>query len=82
MPSKYNKNILIGVNYKSNTVPIADVDIFTDILYAMLDTIDKENKFGILMGDMNIDLLKTGCHCRTGNYLDNLFSHIHIGLSA
>ena len=29
----------------------------------------------VIMGDMNIDLLRFGSHTKTADYLDNLFSH-------
>ena len=35
----------------------------------MLDTINRENKNGVIMGDFNIDLLKFGSHCKTSEYL-------------
>ena len=37
--------------------------------------INKDNKIGVIMGDMNIDLLKCNCHNKTNEYLDNLFSY-------
>ena len=40
-----------------------------------MDTISNEYKHGIIMGDMNIDLLKYQSHTNTCNYLDNIFSH-------
>ena len=73
--SKSNKNTIIGVIYRPNTAPMADVDIFSATISDILDTINKENKYGILMGDMNIDLLKFGSQVRTEDYLDSLFSH-------
>ena len=58
-----------------NTPPRADVDIFSVTLYAILDTINREYNYGVIMGDFNIDLLKFGSHCKTSDYLDNIFSH-------
>ena len=60
---------------RPNTVPMTDIDIFADTLYDIMDTINKENKYSILIGDMNIDLLNCGSHGRIVEYLDNLFSH-------
>ena len=51
------------------------IDIFSVTLYEIFDTINRENKNGIIMGDFNIDLLKFGSHSKTSEYLDNIFSH-------
>ena len=40
--SKSNKNTILGVIYRPNTTPMADVDILADNLYAILDTINKD----------------------------------------
>ena len=40
-----------------------------------MDKINSEHKYGVLMGDMNVDLLNFNDHTRTGEYLDNIFSH-------
>jgi hypothetical protein len=53
---------------------MADVDIFSATLYDIMDIINKENKYGILTGNMNVDMLKFGCHGRSNDYIDNLFS--------
>ena len=41
----------------------------------IMDTLNSENKNCVIMGDMNIDLLRFGSHNKTADYLDNLFSH-------
>ena len=41
----------------------------------IMDTLNSENKNCVIMGDMNIDLLRFGSHTKTADYLDNLFSH-------
>ena len=42
----------------------------------ILDTsINKENKYGTSMGEINIYVLRFGNHGRNGDYHDNLFSH-------
>ena len=45
-----------------------------------MDTIQHENKHCLIMGDMNIDLLKFETHTKTDDYLDNLFTHGFIPL--
>ena len=60
MKTKSRKNTIVGVTYGPNTAPKADVDIFsaTTCMFNIMDNINKENKIGVIMGDMNIDLLK------------------------
>ena len=73
--SNSEKSRIVGIIYRPNNPPRADVDIFSVTLYEILDTINRENKYGVIMGDFNIDLLKFGSHCKTSDYLDNIFSH-------
>ena len=40
-----------------------------------MDTIQRENKQCMIMGDMNIDLLKFETHLRTNEYLDSIFAN-------
>jgi hypothetical protein len=51
---------LVGVLYKFDTQPKADLDIFSVNIYHSMDKIISEKKKGIIMGDVNIDLLKFG----------------------
>jgi hypothetical protein len=69
------KNKVIGVIYRPNTEPRADIDIFSSTLFDIMDLINTETKLCVIMGDMNIDLLKFGSHTKTSDYLDNIFSH-------
>ena len=64
--------MVVGV-YRSNTFPIADVDIFTTTLFGVLDQINAEKKKCVILGDMNIDLLKYGCNGQTDRYVDGVF---------
>lgn len=57
---RFGKRTIIGVVYRPNTYPLADVDIFTTTLLDVMDHINNEKKKGIIMGDMNIDILKYG----------------------
>ena len=65
--SNIGKNTIIGVIYRPNTSPRADVDIFTTTLhvFGVMDQINNENKKSVIMGDMNIDMIKYGSHDRT-----------------
>ena len=71
---KFGKHTIIGVVYRPNSFPRADIDIFNSTLLEVLEHVTSENKIGILMGDMNIDLLKYGSHDKTDNYIDGIFA--------
>ena len=71
---RFGKRTIIGVVYRPNTYPLADVDIFTTTLLDVMDHINNEKKKGIIMGDMNIDILKYGSNDRTNIYIDGIFS--------
>ena len=49
------------------------MDIST--LFDIMNTVNKEHKHCVIMGDMNIDLLKFEAHLKTSDYLDNLFQN-------
>ena len=70
--SKCKKNIIIGTIYRSpsyNNIPI-----FECHLKCLIDTINRENKNVVLLGDFNIDLLKTNQHEPTTNFLDMMIT--------
>ena len=67
-------NQIIGVIYRPNTEPKADIDIFTETMIETIDIINNENKKCVLMGDLNIDFLKYGKHAKTNDFIDNLFA--------
>ena len=69
------KHSIIGLIYRPNTEPLADLDIFSTSLFGILDIINNERKQCIIMGDMNINLLKFDTHSKTNDYLNNIFSH-------
>ena len=46
------RNVVVGVVYRPNTEPHADVDIFASNMEHIMDTIQHENKLGLVMGDM------------------------------
>ena len=68
------KKIIVGVIYRPNTAPRADMDIFTTTLHEIIDQINMEHKLGVIMGDMNVDLLKYSSHDATDTYVDGIFS--------
>ena len=72
---QHAKSTIIGIIYRPNSAPMADIDIFTKTLTDIMDIINTENKLSVIMGDMNIDILQCQCHIKTNDYLDNLFSN-------
>lgn len=68
------KSLLIGTVYRPNTPPKADIDIFNHSLYELQNHINIDNKQSIIMGDMNLDLLKFADHNKTNDYLEQNFS--------
>ena len=69
------KNEIVGIIYRPNTEPPphADIDIFESTLCEIMHIINKEDKQCIIMGDINIDLLKFETHPKTETYLDSIF---------
>ena len=52
------KTIIVGVIYRPNTQPRADIDTFMQKIIEIQSIRKEENKIAYLMGDFNIDLLK------------------------
>jgi len=51
------------------------MDSFSSTLFDIMDTVNKEHKHRVIMGDMNIELLKYETHLMTSDYSDNLFQN-------
>ena len=66
------KNVIVGIIYRP---PDKDPLLFNDTVQTALAKIDKENKFGYLLGDFNLDLLKSEIHNPTLDFLISLFSY-------
>jgi len=66
----------MGLIYRPNTEPRADIDRFSSTLFDIMDIINTENKVCVIIGDMNIDLLKFGSHTKTSDYLDTIFPYV------
>ena len=71
--TKTKKKNIVGVIYRPNSQPKADIDIFVSTLFELMNIINNENNICTLMGDFNIDLLKYNTHTKTNVYLDNIF---------
>ena len=61
----YNYNILCGVVYRH---PTANLETFTKYFNSILDKIQNSNKMCIILGDFNINLLKSYTYAPTQNF--------------
>ena len=68
------KTIIVGVVYRPNTQPRADIDIFMQKINEIQSKIKEENKVSYLMGDFNIDLLKVNIHAKTNEFVNDVIS--------
>ena len=68
------KTIIVGVVYRPNTQPRADIDIFMPKIIETQSKIKEENKVSYLMGDFNIDLLKVNIHAKTNEFVNDVIS--------
>ena len=57
--SETEKNTIVGVVYRPNSEPKADMDIFSSTLFDIMDTVRAEHKHCVVIGDMNVDLLNS-----------------------
>ena len=71
------KNIIVGVIYRP---PGNKIDSFEIEMNEILTKIDKENKICYLMGDFNIDLLKSESSDYTKRFLEQLYASSYIPL--
>ena len=55
--------------------PTANLDNFTNYLYASLDKIQKQKRLCIILGDFNINLLNYDTHMPTENFINTLSSY-------
>ena len=68
------KSIILGVIYRPNSQPRADMDIFTTTLADITTKINSENKESYIMGDFNIDLLKFQSHEKTKYFIESMLT--------
>ena len=72
---KHGKNQVVGVIYRPNTFPLADINVFTTSFLDILDIINREKKHGVIMGDINIDLLQYNNNNITQDFVNNTLAH-------
>ena len=68
------KSIIVGVIYRPNSQPRADMDIFTTELADITAKTNNENKESYIMGDFNIDLLKFQSHGKTKCFIESMLT--------
>jgi site-specific DNA-adenine methylase len=71
--SQRSNNYVIGIVYRSPSNN-SEKD-FIACLTAILEKVEMESKHIIIVGDMNLDLLKADSHKHTGDYLASLISN-------
>ena len=67
-----NSNIIIAVTYR---MPNSSVEIFNERISDILNAIQREKKIFYLIGDLNIDFLKSDAHISTNSLIDVLYSN-------
>ena len=71
-------NILVGVIYRHPSMDLADFNC--DYLNKLLESISKEQKSIVLLGDFNVNHLNYNEHNQTNEFLDSLASNTFIPL--
>ncbi len=71
--NKHMETQIVGVIYRPNSQPRADMDIFSTTILEVMDMINSEMKKCIIMGDCNIDLLQYSKNDKINDYIDNVF---------
>ena len=67
-----SSDIMIGVLYR---MPNSSIEVFNDRITDILNVANRENKLIYLLGDINIDFLKTDEHSPTSSFVDTLYSY-------
>ena len=62
-------NMLCGIIYRH---PSSNLDIFQDYISSSIEKIHRENKYCMIMGDFNLDLLKFESHAGTDAFMNTL----------
>jgi len=73
-PKNKQRRQIVGVIYRPNTAPRADIDVFCSTMYDLMNLINNESCATTIMGDMNIDLLKINDHIKINNYIEHIVS--------
>jgi hypothetical protein len=64
------------VDYEALWIEVQSGDLHHNLICGVLDKINRENKYCIIMGDFNLILLNSESHSATEEFLSNLGSYI------
>ena len=70
--SSMNHNLICGVIYRH---PQSDLEALIVFLNQTLNTISKENRYCLIMGDFNLNLLNYESHLGTDDFINTLGSY-------
>ena len=70
-----NMKSIVGIIYRPNTQPRADVDIFSSTLFDLMEIINLEKKKCVMIEDFDIGLIKFKLHDKTNKYIAIYFTH-------
>lgn len=79
MQSDLQHNIVCGVVYRH---PNSNINSFMEYINATTDLISKSNKYCVIMGDFNINLLNAETHSATDDFLNNMGSYFFLRTSS
>ncbi len=74
------KKVILGVIYRPNTAPRADIDVFLQTISELNSIISSGNIPAVMMGDFNVDVLKYETNLKTMDFVDDIISHSCIPL--
>lgn len=66
------RKTIVGVIYRPNTPPHANFEMFSQHLIELMEIISEESTNCIIMGDINVDFLKSSVHNPTCELIDNV----------
>ena len=69
----HERNVIVGLIYRP---PNQNVNDFVTRMNNVLEKISQDKKTCYLMGDFNLNLLNNENHNATGEFLDDLYSHL------
>ena len=65
VPTIDKRPIIIGIVYRPNSPPHANIDVFSQTFFDVINLLTSDHKQFLIQGDFNIDLLKFESHQKT-----------------
>ena len=72
-----DKDVVIGLIYRP---PDRKIELFSDYMKDVLDTVKNENRYCHFLGDFNINILNSDSHAATSDFLDLMYSSCYLPL--